>query len=68
MNKHTEDTIMKHSLVLNQSIVFNNKSQTVTAADGTVYNKQELNELRGQSPEMIKAVHAIKRKFKGVVV
>lgn len=59
---------MQYSKILNQNIAINQELQTVTTEDGAEYTRDEMRELTGLEPSEIRAIHKIKRCFKGQIM
>lgn len=59
---------MQYSKILNQNITINQELQTVTTEDGAEYTRDEMREIAGLNTREIRAIHKVKRYFKGQII
>jgi hypothetical protein len=58
----------QYSEILKQNIDIDMAKQTVTTADGAVYTRYEMRQLKDQPPETILKIHRIKKHFRGEIL
>lgn len=57
----------RYSETLRTNITINKVARTVTTEDGVIYREHEIKRIIGIDPDSARAVHAIKKHFRGVI-